>query len=181
MKDNKMRKSLAALAFAIALLHGFAAMAEPVKIAEPDQFGDAVNEYRGSVLLVICKDTEQCERTETVIKAAEGDSRSAAVLSEQEGGLPGLRFALAEAKVLSVISEDFDKNDRETCLQDATKAKEKCVDPAYPIFILKRATATSYGVEGLFRGEVDKDAVVNMILQSIPAVEPKNTDSVGPK
>lgn len=174
-------------------LFGSVAMAEPIKITSPELLDTQLIDSKQSVLFVLCRGSAQCEQVQALLKETEVDERVTKAFSEAEaaGGKKG-KLAFADTADLPLLSEGWDKQDRDVCLKDKTKTEAQCADLAYPVFILQRVTGSSFSVEELKRGSADKDAVVNMILNAAqlplaPQQAPKSlpeasskSDTVGP-
>ncbi|MBA3991901.1 MAG: hypothetical protein C0469_00140 [Cyanobacteria bacterium DS2.3.42] len=153
-----------------------AAVAEPIKITSPELLDRQLIDSKQSVLFVLCRGSAQCEQVQTLLTQAEVDGRVTKAFSESErAGGKKVKIAFADAADLPLLSEGWDKEDSDLCLKDKSKTEAQCADLAYPVFILQRVTGSSFGLEELMRGTADKDAAVNMILQSISTSLPSQS------
>jgi len=145
-----------------------AAYAQPLEIRNPDLLDTQVLDYNGPVILVICKDANECAATEQALKSAETDPdfiKAASAAAKQKSTT--LKFSWSLAANLPELSREWDAGDKAVCLKDSSKKESECNDLAYPVFIVKNGpNAQAPGVEEMQRGNLDSKAIVGMALHA---------------
>jgi hypothetical protein len=177
MKKYMIAILLAAIGFPAA------ALSQPVDIKSPEALDSKVLDFKGPVLLVLCRDEQQCGDARQALDSAESSSQLAQVKAAAAAkGLPELRFAVAKTGDLPELAAGWDKDDMDVCIRDVSKSEAQCNNLAYPVFILKHGDQKSSngslaaGVEEMKRGAADSNEVVGMALRaySVLGVEPSN-------
>lgn len=167
----KLGTILSAYLPAILASFGFlvaAAYAQPLEIRNSDMLDTQVLDYNGPVLLVVCKDAQQCVEIEHALKVAETDPefvKGASLAAKQKA--PALKFSWTLASNLPELIQEWDAGDKAVCLKDASKREAECNALAYPVYIVKNGpNARAPGVEELQRGSVDIKGIVGMALHA---------------
>lgn len=144
------------------------AHAQPQEIRNADMLDTQVLDYNGPVLLVICKDAQQCSAVDQQLKGAESDMdfiKGTSIAAKQKA--PALKLGWSLGSNLPELSSEWDAGDKAVCLKDASKKEGECNALPYPVFIVKNGpNARAPGVEELQRGDADVKAIVGMALHA---------------